>query len=259
MKTETIDNNTHALFQFFDDSSLQKRDEVLYNEVKSLGLPHRKSEEYKHSPVDKFLKGNIEALEIDSTPYSGSIDADLHFFNGKLVSDISKLSLKGLEVKPLEKSSVSVEDHAILKDSFQLLNQALFTDGIQITYSDKTEKGSISILHEFSKNVISLPRVEVKVESGCEFSIMEKYRYSDGCQPVLSPSMVAVIAKNARLKTWTMQTLPQCRPSAAPRGKTTISTARKFASYPRVVKPSTGSRALTSNPTNWTSADVSTP
>lgn len=154
---ETLENQVGA-------NSVQK---AAWQMLLEIGLPSKRSEAYKHTPITQILEKNIDW----SVKRSGIVDqgyfykADgihLVMINGEFSAEHSVVS-----------SDLTVEIRDIAEgkhDPFSLLNAALASHELHI--SSKSEL-PIFIYH-FNSNGISSPRIKVEVSKNNSIQVVEK-------------------------------------------------------------------------------------
>ncbi|MEO9484115.1 MAG: Fe-S cluster assembly protein SufD [Ekhidna sp.] len=157
----TILENLKATFQ---GNQVQKEAFKMLSEV---GLPHKKSEAYKFTPITSLLEKNVSfemsgESAVDATKLYKEEGSHLVFINGELSKEQSRISDK-LNV---ETGEVTEGKH----DPFSLLNTAYAKEEIRLT----SGYDAPVFIYHFNTNGISNPRIKVKVENGHTFRIIEK-------------------------------------------------------------------------------------
>lgn len=135
--------------------------------LKEIGLPHKKSEAYKFTPITSILEKNIEwgingKDEFDSSEIYDESGSHLVFINGVYHANHSKISSD----LGITSGEVTEGKH----DPFSLLNAALASEQITITSGSEHP---IFIYH-FNSSDISNPRIHVEVKSNTSIRIIEK-------------------------------------------------------------------------------------
>ncbi|WP_420316043.1 Fe-S cluster assembly protein SufD [Ekhidna sp.] len=184
MKEPAILENLTGTFQ---GNGVQKKALEMLNEV---GLPHRKSEAYKFTPITTTLEKNIDftaegSNSFDSSKLYKEQGSHLVFINGVLSKEHSKIDTK-LHVKVV---TVSEGKH----DPFSLLNAAYAKEEIHIEsgYDDPV------FIYHFNTNGLSNPRIKVKVKDGHTFRIVEKLITPEGTKTFTNSYIEFTVGKNA--------------------------------------------------------------
>ncbi|MEO9869667.1 Fe-S cluster assembly protein SufD [Ekhidna sp.] len=161
METSTI---LDSLTTSFQGNQVQEDALKMLNEI---GLPHKKSEAYKFTPVTSLLEKNIDfSLEgksiFDSEKLYKEDGSHLVFINGELSIEQSTIS----NDVTYEVAEVSKGKH----DPLSLLNTAYAKQEVRIL---SNQEASVFIYH-FNSNGISNPRIKVNVQDGHTFRVIEK-------------------------------------------------------------------------------------
>ncbi|SNT35871.1 Iron-regulated ABC transporter permease protein SufD [Ekhidna lutea] len=148
----------------FKGNKAQKSALDMLNEV---GLPHRKSEAYKFTPITSLLEKNIDFQSIvadvfDADKLYDEAGSHLVFINGEL--DIEKSTIA--DALKFEVAEVSEGKH----DPFSLLNAAYAKEEIRI---ESGYEEPVFVYH-FNSNGFTNPRIKVNVKDGHTFRIIEK-------------------------------------------------------------------------------------
>lgn len=186
-----------------------------YDLFKTHGIPGKNSEEYKFTPMNKFLKGAIDFSK-KNTPFSISkeeVQASFYdiegihlvFGNGIFISDYSKLDDTSLIVSTIgeefnSSSNKAFEGVADFKnDPFSALNSAISTDGLSIVVSDKQKKETIFIYHIIDATagqVIAHPRMALEVNESCAVNVIEKSIHLGDGPIFINPLTEVLVHKN---------------------------------------------------------------
>lgn len=138
-----------------------------WNRLSRVGLPHKASEAYKHTPITRILEKKIEFTptntRIVNPVFYKSKGNHLVFINGRLNLDKSILT-DGLAIKP----TGVTEGY---QDPFSLLNTALSPEEVQITINKKVHP---IYLYHFSDVPLNSPRIKITVKEGEEVTIYER-------------------------------------------------------------------------------------
>ncbi|MDH5380843.1 MAG: hypothetical protein OEW75_08325, partial [Cyclobacteriaceae bacterium] len=201
-----------SLLALLNKNGAKVKDEKSLDAFINSGVPSLKYEEYKHSPVSKFLANSLKNFSENKQEKITHIDQinsksiKIVFENGVLQGSNS-IDIGGLTVEPLNSQNLNPVEHSVLSDPFQLLNKAQFTDGVKIVVEKNhqiTTPLEIVYLNGGS-DLISLPRIEIEVNEGSSLEIIENYQYSGNNEIIIFPVLIAHVQKNARLKSCTLQ------------------------------------------------------
>ena len=138
-----------------------------WNTLSEIGLPHKKSESYKFTPITSILEKNIDwnasaEIQFDQNLIYKEAGSHLVFINGSFSKDYSILhsDLK-IEVKEVTEGK---------HDPYSLLNEALAPH--ELTIYSGTEL-PVFIYH-FNGESISNPRIKVNVTNDDTLRVFEK-------------------------------------------------------------------------------------
>jgi len=183
----------------------------------SQGLPQRKSEEYKYSPVGLLFKNDLPhpAVKPDSAFNKQELSAlaipglDSHLItliNGVYVAGLSDVSVeKGLAISTLNETPESAGSvfashfgkYANTEaDPFTALNTAAFRDVLTITIAEKTTLSKpIQILNIVVSDTPALihPRLLIHVGKQASVQIIENYIYTSKSEEVVSNSLSEIV------------------------------------------------------------------
>jgi Fe-S cluster assembly protein SufD len=189
--------------------------------LKKTGLPGRKLEEYRFTPITAALTKNIDWTNRLTPSLLASADSFLIpdwegdvivLLNGVFSKELSKLSASSAKVQriadafsegnPLLKSYFDKQNGSS-NDPFSLLNSAFWTDGvfIHVPANAKVEKPiHILHLHDAEKEqVIANTRLLTIVEEGSHFTLIESF-HSIGTKSVFNSCAGEIVVKeNAQL------------------------------------------------------------
>lgn len=180
----TILDNLNATFQ---GNQTQKHALKMLSEI---GLPHKKSEAYKFTPITSMLEKQVSF----DAKGDGSVDksmlykeegSHLIFINGRLSKVDSKISDK----LQLSVGEVTEGKH----DPFSLLNTAYADEEVFI---ESGYEEPVFIYH-FNSNGISNPRIKVNVKDGHTFRIVEKLITPEGTNTFTNSYIEFTVGKNA--------------------------------------------------------------
>ena len=146
------------------ESPIQKNAWEMLSEV---GLPRKKSETYKFTPIIPILEKNISWNHTGKDGFDKAVlyseeGSHVVFINGEYVRQYSSLQ----HDLQLEVTGISKGKH----DPFSLLNTCLAKEEVKITSGTKK---TVFIYH-FSSNGISNPRIKIKIKKNDTLRIIEK-------------------------------------------------------------------------------------
>ncbi|MBV6644776.1 MAG: Fe-S cluster assembly protein SufD [Cyclobacteriaceae bacterium] len=213
----------------YHGSSISKPDSILKNfketalsEMEAMGLPHKKHEEYKYTPIRKVIEKMLQTGDADNE-YIPNVDVSsfvyqvegnhLIFVNGEFRPDLSIINITdGLEITKIDESSFKEFGEVINKASdqsynaFTAWNSAMFQNGLSIEVAKKTNPAPIFIYHFYQSEslVLSHPRILVSVESSAAVDITEKSIFTNG--QVFSNNVTEVLLQqNAKMSLTKLQ------------------------------------------------------
>ena len=194
------------------------------------GLPENKNEEYKHLPITRLLKGNINfqstspASDLDPSPFLiPGLDANvLVFINGRFSESHSTIVSGGAIEITLLADALRNSDPIALEylgkladseaDAFAAWNTAGWTNGVLIRVKDNAVLSQpIMLLHVHDVQqgqVVSMHRNLFVAGRNSEATVIEKYD-SLGTHTHFSNSVTEVVVKeNAGLQLYVVQADP---------------------------------------------------
>jgi Fe-S cluster assembly protein SufD len=185
-----VQNNItlNAFREAFDASPRTKEQLKSFEEFCKVGLPTNKSEEYRFTPVGKFLEANFDLAFYGQSPKS-DFDPELNqneisvtIFNGRLIEPSHNED--GLTIKSAEGFNTAQSN-----DPFVLLNKSFNSQEIQITVdANKTIGKTIKINHilDSEENQVMVnPRLVIHVGENASVNIIESFS-SSGINSVFS-------------------------------------------------------------------------
>lgn len=171
----------------FKGNQIQKDTLKMLGEV---GLPHKKSEAYKFTPITSLLEKNISLDEkrevaFDRSKLYNEEGSHLVLINGVLSKDHSNIS----DQLKLEVAEVSEGKH----DPFSLLNAAYAAEELRLEsgYNEPV------FVYHFNSNGISNPRIKVNVKDGHTFRVVEKLITPDDSKTFTNSYIEFSVGKNA--------------------------------------------------------------
>ncbi len=193
--------------------SLLIRDNAIEN-FSRLGIPQRKSEEYKYVNMELALKGDysfetnasLTSKQIDHTQFlKNAIVVVIE--NGVFSKDVSKISNlpQGIKISSISDASSDkiFETHFskyadVVNDPFAALNTALYKGGVYIHVSNGAIiETPIHIIHVSSanKNLIINPRNLVVIESASQVKIIESFETVDAKSKVFNNALTEIVVE----------------------------------------------------------------
>lgn len=207
------------------DSALKTLKSSAIAQFEALGLPSRKSEAYKYTPIAKILEKNFDLTaplakgtwtksECEESFYD-DLDANhLVFINGEFLEDYSKITSPSSElmIRLLDDQTydeiVTLKEHlgkvnGSQEDPFAALNLAYFNQGLFLQSAKNTENNN-TYIYQFidasASSPILFPRVFIKGDTGSKTKVYEK-TFIKGNEKSLNISIVeAVVDANAEVR-----------------------------------------------------------
>lgn len=192
--------------------TLRKERAAAIAELLKIGLPTHKSEEYKFTPVARFLDKKFSTdhkqpdqsnlPNIDEYLIPGLESNRVAIVNGRYQPALSKLN-SAVTVEPLD-VAVKENHEAVLplgkyldrKDPFALLGEAHWTEGLFVHVKKNTAATEPIVLHFVhdaqTNQVITQTRLLVVVEEGADVSLVEKHD-TLGTNPVFNNSLEEIV------------------------------------------------------------------
>lgn len=171
----------------FKGNEIQKDALDMLNEI---GLPHKKSEAYKFTPITTLLNKHVDfgatAESIfDSEKLYNEEGSHLVFINGSMSKEHSNIA-DGLKFEVVE---VSEGKH----DPFSLMNTALAKEEIHI---ESGQEAPVYVYH-FNSNGLCNPRIKVTIKDGHTFRLVEKLITPEGNETFTNSYIEFKVGKNA--------------------------------------------------------------
>ena len=155
MSIQVVQNTTQKLSEHLQEQGVPVRDRHMYDKFLSIGLPKPKDENYKYTKATQAIS-KLELSKVENfkaQPTKG----DIVFLNGKLQTDLSLINIEGVHVSVIEKAVLPTE-HGVFNDSFQVLNQARFSDGVLIEVKNNVKiERLFEIVYINDSSAISIP------------------------------------------------------------------------------------------------------
>lgn len=196
MNIITTDQLTGRILSQIPTTSDTLRNEAL-EVLQQLGIPQAKHEEYKHTPIARYLDknfkfdqpatiGQLESIEEYLIPKLES--QRIVFVNGRLSEKLSRFDQSQIEISSLAKAlngknsiiSQHLAKYADYKnDALSAWNTAAWTDGVFVRVADNTQvEKPIAIYHladASETEVTAITRNLVVVGKNAQVTIIEKY------------------------------------------------------------------------------------
>ncbi|GAB4242051.1 MAG: Fe-S cluster assembly protein SufD [Ekhidna sp.] len=158
--------------------------------LKEVGLPHKKSESYKFTPITSTLEKSIDwdrkgNVAFNKKKFYAEEGSHLVFVNGLFSTDHS-IATNDLS---FELREVSEGKH----DPFSLLNTALAKQELHITSGTQTPV----FIYHFNSDGISNPRIKVTVKANETIRVIEKLISSDSDNSFTNSYIEFEVGKNA--------------------------------------------------------------
>ncbi|WP_370089621.1 Fe-S cluster assembly protein SufD [Ekhidna sp.] len=171
----------------FQGNKTQKEALEMLNEI---GLPHKKSEAYKFTPITSILKKNIDFSAtaeniFDAKKLYEEEGSHLVFINGIFSKDHSKFS----NTLKFEVGDVTEGKH----DPFSLLNTAYAAEEVRI---ESGQEAPVYVYH-FNSNGMSNPRIKVTIKDGHTFRLVEKLITPEDTKTFTNSYIEFSVGKNA--------------------------------------------------------------
>lgn len=203
-------------------ASLKSRAQSLLAEQ---GLPAQKAEEYKYTPITRKLESTISNFA-EAAPAQLSkervleehipgMDADVIVFNnGRFAPELSTWDKDDFRIAPLSQVADEAEQKGfgkiakLEKDPFNVLNTAMFQDGVFIDIVDGTQLSKPLVLLSFNQANIGqtiFPRVFINVGKNAEVTLIEKIISLDEQPYFLNDVTEITVAENSHLYYYKMQ------------------------------------------------------
>ncbi len=191
----------------------------------TLGLPQRKSEAYKYTPITKMIEKNFDLDKVENTSSLSKSECEARFYaddeanhlvfiNGtfvteysRIVSADSQLTIEVLDEHALEKYPELKENLGQVNgsqvDAFAALNLAYFDKGLFIKAA-KNANNQNTYLYHFIENkenqTVVFPRVFIHGATGSKTRVYEK-TFFEGQSNSLNISIVeSIVESNAEIR-----------------------------------------------------------
>ncbi len=216
-KTISDQNSTPEKLSTLKSEALKRFSEI--------GLPSKKSEAYKYTPITRILNkqfqleigNNLSAFtdeEITKNFYPIEEANHLVFINGNYDSSYSAIRSKNESLSILAINAATVEKNASLaslvnqskgseKDPFAQLNMSSFDTGVLLSISKNADVIPTFIYHfvdASNENAIVYPRIAIISETGSRISVYERTVIKGNSTALNIGILEAQVAKNAELR-----------------------------------------------------------
>jgi Fe-S cluster assembly protein SufD len=196
-----------------------------YDAFLRLGLPEKKAEEYKHTPLTRLLRQNFKLestsgdSKLDATPFLvPTLDSYVVVLvNGIYHQDQSQLPEKSISVTPMSEALASgnpvVLEHFgryadVNSDAYVAWNAASWNCGVFVHVPDGVTVDKpfvIYHLHDAKSQVISVSRNLIVVGRQSVATVVEIYDSSGTANHFSNNITEAVVAENALLNLYSIQ------------------------------------------------------
>ena len=211
ISTSLIESLDLGQFSFAKDQRAKA-----FEAFKTTGLPEAKSEEYKFTPVTRFLSKHFSANELHQTvKASESVKSLLNqefsenrvvFVNGIYSKALSSIAVDStITIQSLNEALTSnpslLFDQLHNNDPFALLNSTLWSDGVYINVPKNVEEQQPLFIHHLhdasSEKVSAHTKLFITIGESASLQIIEKTD-TQGDQPVFNTiSEEIIVAENA--------------------------------------------------------------
>jgi Fe-S cluster assembly protein SufD len=195
--------------------------------LQKLGLPANKAEEYKFTPVTRFLEKNFNVSAANPQARLSSVDdfkiapldaTIIVFVNGIFAKELSSRGAEDVTLLTL-KEALAQKNESLLKhlgkyadhksDGLTAWNTASFNDGVFIEVGNNKVIEKPIVLHHIhdasAGQVITSNRNLIVVGKSSELTVVEKFD-SVGASPNFSNTVTeAVVAENAKFNLYSIQ------------------------------------------------------
>lgn len=183
---------------------------------KNLGLPAHNAEEYKFTPVTRFLQKKswkqptiFTTKKVQEFLIPGYEAETIVMVNGKFAPELSSYSSKNIMplANALEENKIKNFDELLTRqDPFALLNSAQWTDGIYISIESETP---VLILHLSNENEVEFhTRNFIHIGEGAKGIVVEKFHFTDSVYH--NAAVEIYLEKESDLEYYTLQESPDC-------------------------------------------------
>jgi len=223
MEATTTTLESQIIEQINAESDFQKKGLTAFKE---LGIPEKKSEAYKFTPIKSILSKNFDwtshgefksQINFEKAFYPVENANHLVFLNGiysekdsKLTSNENNMTIKAVDLTHEAHAAIgTVADQK--HDAFTAWNSANSTTALHIEVS-KNKQGTPTFIYQFidaenQENYV-FPRIFVKSNKGSELSIYEKLIVTGDHKIFINSTIEASLEVNASLKYTKTQNYP---------------------------------------------------
>jgi Fe-S cluster assembly protein SufD len=190
------------------------------NAFQQLGVPHVKTEEYRHTPVKRVLEKNFKFAVTENSKASitqiqdfeiPNLDAHVVVMvNGEFSESLSKVSGSDIKIEKLTEDKEEIATYADFKsDALVAWNTAAWQGGVYIHVADNKVVSKPIVIYNIqdasSGEVKTLTRNLIVVGKSSEVTVVEKFD-SIGSNPNFSNIVTeATVAENASLNFYSIQ------------------------------------------------------
>ncbi|MFY0601426.1 MAG: Fe-S cluster assembly protein SufD [Cyclobacteriaceae bacterium] len=193
MNELTLQDNFSALFDSLKENRSGKLGEFQnqsFQKFQSLGLPVKKSESYKFTPIERILSKSFDFQS--ATPSQSIEEFNKHFYpiddanhlvfvNGSFEEDFSviKSSIDDLSIRLIDDSDTDLlgEISSQQNDTFSQFNGSLFHKGLYLKSLKNKQNKPVFIYQFINSNagqVVVTPRILIVAEQGSSLEVYEK-------------------------------------------------------------------------------------
>ncbi|MEQ8241193.1 MAG: Fe-S cluster assembly protein SufD [Cyclobacteriaceae bacterium] len=223
MEATTTTLESQIIEQIKAESNFQKEGLAAFT---ALGIPEKKSEAYKFTPIKSILSKNFDwstrgefnaQVNFEDAFYPVENANHLVFLNGvyshkdsKLQADDNSMTIKAVDLThEVHAAFGSVADQK--NDAFTAWNSANSTAALHIEVS-KNKQGTPTFIYHFvdseNQETYAFPRIFVKSNTGSELSIYEKLVVKGDHKAFINSTIEANVDANASLKYTKTQNYP---------------------------------------------------
>lgn len=216
--SETTEVKTNT-FQIALPSSTPLREQAKAV-FQQLGLPHNKTEEYRHAPITRALEKNFKFSSIENLISDlksiqdfeiPGLDAQvIVMLNGTFSESLSRISGSEVVIKKLDENEKHLGKHADFNsDALVAWNTASWESGVYIEVADNTIIDQPIVIYNIQDSTVAevktFTRNLIVVGKNSEVTIVEKFD-SIGGHPNFSNQVTeGVVSENAKLNLYSIQ------------------------------------------------------
>ena len=211
MSTTVLNNATlNAFEEAFNSVNRTPQQIAAFDAFCKMGLPTSKAEEYRFTPIGKFLEANFDlslygqALETQTSKPVQEDCISITIINGNLIVDETELVQSGISVSMRDVSNLFSK-----ADSFVVLNHAFIDKEIHINISKNVIVEKAIALHHIMDSeagqIMQNTRIAMDLGENSSCNIIESF-HSTGIHPVFTNVVSEYrLHTNARLNYYRLQ------------------------------------------------------